>query len=176
MLSVLWLALFNEVLGSSYWWIHFFFNAGESFSFYFLDLYNLPLPSLGCKTFCIVINFLVLWSICLSSSFIHFKNGPKYLARGTAAEFGFEKLFLSSPLVWLCPLPIFPSSCNFPFLQVFWFFLVMAVLFLPLIVFFHFSFSWHIFQYQIIIIIIIIIIKNVFILFFLTYFFRLFFI
>ena len=45
---------------------------------------------------CIVINFFVLSSICLSFSFVHFKNGPKYLRREAtqvifAAEFGFEK-------------------------------------------------------------------------------------
>ena len=28
---------------------------------------------------CRVINFLILWSICLSSSFVHFKNGPSIL-------------------------------------------------------------------------------------------------
>ena len=56
-----------------------------------------------------------------------------------AAELGFEKLslkysflifFLSSPFVWWCPLPIFPSTCNFPFLQAFRFFLDLVVLFL----------------------------------------------
>ena len=31
-----------------------------------------------------VISFLVLWSICLSSSFVHLKNGPEYLIMGTA--------------------------------------------------------------------------------------------
>ena len=34
-----------------------------------------------------VISFLVLWSICLSSSLTHFKNGPKYLTMGTPQEF-----------------------------------------------------------------------------------------
>ena len=32
-------------------------------------------------------SFLVLWSICLSSSFVHFKNGPKYLTRRTVQVF-----------------------------------------------------------------------------------------
>ena len=44
-------------------------------------------------------------------------------------------LFLpSSPLVWWCPLPIFRSICNFPFLQVFLGFpdlVVCFVLFYP---------------------------------------------
>ena len=35
----------------------------------------------------IVISFLVLRSICLSSSFAHSKNGPKYLTRETSQVF-----------------------------------------------------------------------------------------
>ena len=31
--------------------------------------------------------FFVLWSICLSSSPVHFKKGPEYLTRGTAQVF-----------------------------------------------------------------------------------------
>ena len=42
-----------------------------------LDPYSLSTSSLGCYAFCIVINFLVLWSICLSSSLVDFKNGPE---------------------------------------------------------------------------------------------------
>ena len=34
-----------------------------------------------------VISFLVLWSICLSSFLFHFTKGPEYLARGTAQVF-----------------------------------------------------------------------------------------
>ena len=44
--------------------------------------YKLPVSSLGCKPVCIVISFLVLCSICWSSSFIHFKNSLEYLSRG----------------------------------------------------------------------------------------------
>ena len=33
--------------------------------------------------------------------------------------------FLSSLLVWLCPLPTPPSTCMFPFLRAFWFFLYL---------------------------------------------------
>ena len=47
--------------------------------------------------------------------------------------------FLSSLFVWWYPLPISPSTCNFPYLQVFWFFLDLAVLFLPLFIFYQFS-------------------------------------
>ena len=40
-------------------------------------------------------------------------------------------IFLSSPLVWWCPLPLFLSICKFPFLRAFRFFLNLVVLFLP---------------------------------------------
>ena len=33
---------------------------------------------------CMIIGFLVLWSICLSSSLVHFRKGPEYLTRCTA--------------------------------------------------------------------------------------------
>ena len=48
----------------------------------------------------------------------------------------FFKAFLSSPLVWWYPLVIFPSTCMFPLLRLFWFFLDLAVLFFLLHVFF----------------------------------------
>ena len=35
--------------------------------------------------------------------------------------------FFLSPLVWLCPLPVFQNICNFPFLQAFGFFLHLTV-------------------------------------------------
>ena len=47
--------------------------------------------------------------------------------------------FLSSPFVWWYAPPIFLSTCNFPFLQAFGFFLDSAVLFLPLFIFYLFS-------------------------------------
>ena len=53
----------------------------------FLDTYNLSTLSLGCKALCIVVSFLVLWSIYLSSSLVHLKNNPEYLPRGTAQVF-----------------------------------------------------------------------------------------
>ena len=52
----------------------------------FLDTFSLS-TSLGCKALCIVMSFLVLLSICLSSSLVHFKNGPMYLTRGTIQVF-----------------------------------------------------------------------------------------
>ena len=41
------------------------------------------MSSLGYRDLCIVIDFLVLWSISLSSSLLHFKNGLEYLKRKT---------------------------------------------------------------------------------------------
>ena len=59
---------------------------------------------------------------------------------------GTFSFFLSSLLVWWCPLLIFPSTCNFPFLQVFSLFLELSVLFLKLFFFYHVSlWAWYIF-------------------------------
>ena len=49
--------------------------------------YSLWTSSLGCYAFCMIISFLVLWSICLCSSLVHFKKSPEYLTRGTAQVF-----------------------------------------------------------------------------------------
>ena len=57
--------------------------------------------------------------------------------------------FLSTPLLPWCFLPIFPSTRDFSFLWPFLFFLGLTVLFLQLLVFFHFSlWSWLIFPCQ----------------------------
>ena len=54
-----------------------------------------------------IISFLVLWSICLSSSLVHFRKGPEYLTRGTAqvsiplVRFLLESFVSSSYLVLL---------------------------------------------------------------------------
>ena len=50
----------------------------------FLGTYSLSTSSLGCNALCMVISFLVLWSIYLSSSLVHLRKGPGYLTRGTA--------------------------------------------------------------------------------------------
>ena len=55
--------------------------------FFFFDTYNLSTSSLGCKALCLVISFLVLWSICLSSSLVDFKNGLESLTRETSKAF-----------------------------------------------------------------------------------------
>ena len=53
----------------------------------FLGTYSLSTSSLGCNALCMVVSFLVLWSICLSSSLVHLRKGPAYLMRGTAQVF-----------------------------------------------------------------------------------------
>ena len=65
---------------------------------FFLDTYSMSTSSLECKALFIVISFLILWSLCLSSSLIHFKNGPKYLKRGTAHVFISVMRFLLNSL------------------------------------------------------------------------------
>ena len=47
----------------------------------FLGIYSLSTSSLGYNALCMVISFLVLWSICLSSSLVHLRKGPEYLTR-----------------------------------------------------------------------------------------------
>ena len=53
----------------------------------FPNKYSLSTLSLGCNALCMVISFLVLWSICLSSSLVLLRKGPEYLTRGTAQVF-----------------------------------------------------------------------------------------
>ena len=71
----------------------------------FLGTYYLSTSSLGCNALCMVISFLVLWFICLSSSLIHMRKGPEYLTRGKAQvfihliRFRLESFILSSFLV-----------------------------------------------------------------------------
>ena len=72
-------ALFYVVFKSSYWGIEAIFNAGESFPPSFLDTYSLSISSMGCKALCIVLYFLILWSICLNSSFFHLRMVPSIL-------------------------------------------------------------------------------------------------
>ena len=114
---------------------------------------------------------LALRSIGLSSSLVTFKNGPEYLTRGTAKvlisliRFLLYSLvlssslvllwysfiiFLSSPLVLCCSLPIFLSICKFPFFRAFLLFLDLVVPFFPLYLVSCFSLlAWHIFLCQI---------------------------
>ena len=65
-------------------------------------------------------------------------------------SFLFFFFFFSFLFIWWCPLPIFPITSNFPFLPAFRFFLDLAVLFLSLSIFSHFSlWALHIFLCQI---------------------------
>ena len=93
------------------------------------------ISSLESKPLCIVINFLVLWLICLSFSLIHSKKGPEYLTRETVQVFIPLMRFLLQSLVlriflvllrysfftfsfisaWCCLLIIFPDICSFLF-------------------------------------------------------------
>ena len=84
------------VFKTLYWCINTLFNAGKSSSFFSWHTYSLSTSSLGCNALWMVIQvFFVLWFICLSSSLVHFKNGPEYLTRRTAQ--------ISIPLIWFLP-------------------------------------------------------------------------
>ena len=48
------------------------------------------------------ISYVVFWSVCLSFSLIHFRNGPKYLTRETAQVFILLMGFLQLDLVSRC--------------------------------------------------------------------------
>ena len=74
-------------LESLYRCINAFFIAGKSLPHPYIDTYSLSTSSLGCNALYMVISFPVLWSLCLSSSLVHFKKGPKYLTRDTAQVF-----------------------------------------------------------------------------------------
>ena len=63
------------------------FNASKFFSSFFFDTYNLSMLSLRCKALKNIISFLFLWFMCLSSSQVHFKNGPEFLKRGRVQIF-----------------------------------------------------------------------------------------
>ena len=76
----------------------------------FLDTYSLC--HFGCKTLCIIFDFCDLWSICLGSFLVHFKNCLVYLTRGTylrvdstdkisTTELGFEKYSRSFAVLFL---------------------------------------------------------------------------
>ena len=89
-------ALFRTFLESLNSCLYIIFNAGE-FLFYFFSWFKKTLSLLGCMALYVVINFLVLLSICLTSSRIHFDNSSKY--KGDCAqvfvfllEFGFVKI------------------------------------------------------------------------------------
>ena len=116
----------------------------------FLDTYSLSTSFLGYKALYIVLSFLVLWSICLSSSIVHFKNGPEYLTPGITQVFIPLMRFLlyslvSNSFLVLPLLPIFPRISTLPFLRAFWFFLDSVIQFLrPFVVFCFSLLVWYI--------------------------------
>ena len=92
----------------------------------FLDTYSLSTSSLGCKALCVLISFLVLWSICFWSSlvesliretsrvFIPLIRSLQYSFVSSSflvlTRYSFFKFFFFPfPLVWWCQHPIFPS-------------------------------------------------------------------
>ena len=111
------------------------------------------MPSLGYNALCIVINFLIFWSICLISFFVHLRNSPEYTTGSTAQVFiplfRFLKHSRSSwglSFHFFFHLHLFNGvlrTCSISFLQVSWRILDFVVLFLPLIFFSHFSHFQH---------------------------------
>ena len=85
------------VFESLYRYINAILNGSKSPSSFF-SWYIQSVSSLGCRVLRIVMSFLVFWSICWSSSLIHFKNSPEYLTRGTA------QVFISLLRLLLCSL------------------------------------------------------------------------
>ena len=118
----------------------------------FLDTYSLSIFPLVFKASCIGINFLVLWSICPNSFFVHFNDSDVYSFKISGAEFGFQKfsrssevLFLSSPLVWMYPFVIFffwKRSAFFLDLALLFLFICLFSLFIMSIAHFLMSNSW----------------------------------
>ena len=108
-----------------------------------------------CQNLCIFIGFLVLWSICWSSSLSTSNKRSRLSYKGD--NLGFYPLWwdfcyivwfrvvcaffwgtLLNFLVWWCPLPIFPSICKIPFPPSIQIFSWLVVLFLPSFAFFRF--------------------------------------
>ena len=76
----------------------------------FLDTYSLSLSSRVCNSLCVVISLLILWSICLSSSLVRFKNGPEYLTRHITQVFILLIRFLRHSFVSSCFLVLLRYS------------------------------------------------------------------
>ena len=114
----------------------------------FQDTYSLSTSYLGCNALCMVISFLVLWSICLSWSLVLLRKGPEYLSRRTTQVFiplmrfllasfvSSSFLFLLSYsfriLSFICTCLMvsasrYPSICRFHFLREFSFYRDLVV-------------------------------------------------
>ena len=146
--------IINIVFVSSYWGIYAIFNSGES-SIRFLDTYSLchlsgGRPCASSTTFLTSGPFVWVFLLfilrivpsilrarlpkCLSV-WCDFCSRAWFLEVFSVVWGTLFLFFLSSLMFWWNPLPIFPSTYNFPLL-----FLDLAVLFFMFFVFFHFSF------------------------------------
>ena len=74
-------AFFYVLLKSFYWLVNAVSMLASPLPPFFLDLYSLSTSLKGCYALCMVITFLVLWSLCLIFSLVHFKNAPEYLTK-----------------------------------------------------------------------------------------------
>ena len=127
------LSLLFWIWSSSHFYgcIYAILKAGESSSS-LLSWHKQSISSLEYKAVWIIFNFLVLWSICLSTSYGHLKNGLLYSIRATTQVFitlkGFLqkclvlRIFLSLLLLRWCQLSEFLSIYRFPSLYEFSFF------------------------------------------------------
>ena len=137
----------------------------------FLDTCSLLMLSLKCKALCVVINFLVLRSLHLSSWLVHFSCDAEYLTRSTDGCLFLWWDFYNKPLllvifllfigflfllslsclfVWWYPLLRFQSTFNFLSLPEIWCFSGVVVRIFLLLIFLSFLLStWHILQHKI---------------------------
>ena len=112
------------------WFTSIAFDSCNQFSYAILNtdklsfsFFSLHIPSVSClgfKALRIIISFLVRWSICLSSSLFHFKNGPEYVTKVTAKILKLLTRLLL--LIWLWVA--FPFSYSY-------FFFISTYLMLP---------------------------------------------
>ena len=114
------------------------FAIGITVTFMFNSFFQFLARSTYLSFFSPSFNFTGTSKFTIRQVLVHFKNSPEYLTRGTARIFfplmsfllnslvlsSFLVLlrysfsiffFLSSPFIWWCLLPIFPSICKFLF-------------------------------------------------------------
>ena len=113
---------------------------------------------LRCNSLCLVINFLDLWSICLSSFLVHLKNGLVYPTRGNDQVFIALMRFYCWAWFWstswfvsafLCLLSLFPSS--FPSFKSSLCILDLVILILIIILvshYYHYIYFLRVFSHQ----------------------------
>ena len=79
--------LFYVVLQSLYWSVNAVLNSVKSSTSLLSWYIEFATSSLGCNALCMIISFLVLWSICSCPSLVYFKKGPEYLTKNTVQVF-----------------------------------------------------------------------------------------